>query len=108
MSRKIFPCVIGLGYVGLPVFIRLNRKYQTIGFDIDKTRINSLKKRNDFNNELSSNDLKLYKKFIDYVVIGVLNLNQLKEINTSLKKKIIKNNIKFKKVPIQLYDPRKW
>ena len=62
MSRKIFPCVIGLGYVGLPVFIRLNRKYQTIGFDIDKTRINSLKKRNDFNNELSSNDLKLYNK----------------------------------------------
>ena len=58
--------------------------------------------------DLYLNDLKLYKKFIDYVVIGVLNLNQLKEINTSLKKKIIKNNIKFKKVPIQLYDPRKW
>ena len=58
--------------------------------------------------DLYLNDLKLYKKFIDYVVIGVLNLNQLKEINTALKKKIIKNNIKFKKVPKQLYDPREW
>ena len=46
---KIFPCVIGLGYVGLPVFLRLKSKFNTVGFDIDKNRIKSLKKRIDIN-----------------------------------------------------------
>ena len=36
MINKILPCVIGLGYVGLPVFIRLNKKFSTTGFDINK------------------------------------------------------------------------
>ena len=45
MKQKIFPCVIGLGYVGLPVFIRLMKRYKTTGFDINKTRIDLLKKR---------------------------------------------------------------
>ena len=44
MTNKIFPCILGIGYVGLPVFIRLNKKYKTIGFDINRLRINSLKK----------------------------------------------------------------
>ena len=45
MSNKILPCVIGLGYVGLPVFVRLNKKYKTIGFDTNNSRIISLKKK---------------------------------------------------------------
>ena len=45
MSNKILPCVIGLGYVGLPVFVRLNKKYKTIGFDTNSSRVISLKKK---------------------------------------------------------------
>ena len=26
--KKIFPCVVGLGYVGLPVFISLKKKFE--------------------------------------------------------------------------------
>ena len=60
MKHKIFPCVIGLGYVGLPVFIRLMKRYQTTGFDTNKKRIDLLKKRKDFNYEFNAKDLSLY------------------------------------------------
>ena len=57
MTDKILPCVLGLGYVGLPVFTRLQKKFTTVGFDIDKKRILDLKKRVDTNNEFSRNEL---------------------------------------------------
>ena len=60
MSNKILPCVIGLGYVGLPVFVRLNKKYKTIGFDTNNSRIISLKKKKDTNKEIHSKELKLH------------------------------------------------
>ena len=55
MNLKI--CVIGLGYVGLPIFLKLSKFYETIGFDKDKKRINELKKGNDYNLEYSKADL---------------------------------------------------
>ena len=56
---KIKPSVIGLGYVGLPVFIRLKKKYKTIGYDKNFLRIKSLKAKKDLNNEFKVLDLKL-------------------------------------------------
>ena len=35
-------CVIGLGYVGLPLAIEFSKKYPTIGFDTNSVRINEL------------------------------------------------------------------
>ena len=63
-KSKILPCVIGLGYVGLPVFIQLNKNFSTIGFDINKKRINTLNKSYDFNNEHTRSELKLKNKSI--------------------------------------------
>ena len=65
MYQKIKPSVIGLGYVGLPVFIRLKKKFKTIGFDNNKLRIKFLKDNVDINNEFKSKDLKLlnYSKY---------------------------------------------
>ena len=60
--KKIFPCVIGLGYVGLPVFISLKKKFEVIGFDINKERVNDLNHQIDTNNEFSKNQLKLINK----------------------------------------------
>lgn len=40
---KIKPCVIGLGYVGLPVFLALKKKFKTVGFDNNKLRVKNLK-----------------------------------------------------------------
>ena len=36
--------VLGLGYVGLPIFLSLRNKFNTIGFDIDHERILDLKR----------------------------------------------------------------
>lgn len=35
-------CVVGLGYVGLPLLIALSKKYKVIGFDTDDYKINLL------------------------------------------------------------------
>ena len=56
---KIIPSVIGLGYVGLPLFIRLQRKFRTIGFDTDISRILKLNQKVDINKEFSKKDLIL-------------------------------------------------
>jgi UDP-N-acetyl-D-galactosamine dehydrogenase len=36
-------CIIGLGYVGLPLAVAFSKYYQTIGFDISSERVNSLR-----------------------------------------------------------------
>ena len=48
-------CVIGLGYVGLPICLKLAKNYKIVGFDINSERINSLKKGIDLNNEFKKN-----------------------------------------------------
>ena len=45
----IKPSVIGLGYVGLPLFLKLQKKFKCIGYDNSISRINSLKKCIDTN-----------------------------------------------------------
>ena len=57
--KKIYPCIVGLGYVGLPLFVRLKNKFSTIGFDINKDRVSYLLKKNDQNKEFNKNDLIL-------------------------------------------------
>jgi UDP-N-acetyl-D-galactosamine dehydrogenase len=59
---NIKPCVIGLGYVGLPVFLRVQSKFQTIGYDINKIRIKTLNKKIDTNKEFNEFELKLKNK----------------------------------------------
>ena len=42
--------IIGLGYVGLPLAVEFSKKYKTIGFDLNKRRIDQLKKGLDITN----------------------------------------------------------
>jgi len=60
--KKINPCIIGLGYVGLPLFVSLKKKFQVVGYDLNKKRITELKKYIDRNNEFDKSDLKLQNK----------------------------------------------
>ncbi len=56
MKEKI--SVIGLGYVGLPVALAFARKFpHTVGFDINCSRIEELRKGHDRNNETPSSVL---------------------------------------------------
>jgi UDP-N-acetyl-D-galactosamine dehydrogenase len=50
-------CIIGLGYVGLPLALEFGKKYQTIGFDINQSRINELKNRVDVTHEVDEEEL---------------------------------------------------
>lgn len=50
-------CIIGLGYVGLPLAVEFGRQYPTIGFDINATRIEELRSGVDSTLEVSSEDL---------------------------------------------------
>ena len=62
--KKIFPGIIGLGYVGLPVFNSLKKKFEVVGFDINEKRVSSLNNQIDLNNEFTKKQLKLDNKSI--------------------------------------------
>ena len=61
---KIIPCIIGLGYVGLPITLNLSNKFATYGFDISKKRIKNLKKKIDLNKEFNFKNFGNSKKII--------------------------------------------
>ena len=115
IENKIKPAIIGLGYVGLPIFIRLNKKFKTIGFDNNKSRVSQLSDKKDFNKEFTSKDLKLkngsffssrynelnkFNFFIVTVPTPIFNnnspdLRNLISVSNILKKIIKKNDIIF-------------
>ncbi len=49
--------MIGLGYVGLPLAVEFGRKYPTVGFDINRHRIEELRSGNDHTLEVSPEEL---------------------------------------------------
>ncbi len=51
-------CVIGLGYVGLPLAVVLARHYQITGYDVDGARLAELREGHDRTGEVSSSDLE--------------------------------------------------
>ena len=66
-DRKSLVCVIGLGYVGLPLIKTfLNTGFHVIGFDIDKTKVNLLNQGKSYIKHVTGKDLIPYlekKKF---------------------------------------------
>ena len=51
-------CVIGLGYVGLPLAVEFGKKITTIGFDINQTRVDELRSGVDHTLELTREELQ--------------------------------------------------
>jgi len=58
MSHNKKICVIGLGYVGLPVAVCFARNAHVIGFDISDKRLDELRQGLDSTNEYSQEELK--------------------------------------------------
>ena len=58
MIKNIKIGVIGLGYVGLPVSVLFSKKYEVIGFDINKSRVDALNHFNDTTLEVSNEILQ--------------------------------------------------
>jgi UDP-N-acetyl-D-glucosamine/UDP-N-acetyl-D-galactosamine dehydrogenase len=64
MSNKI--CIIGLGYVGLPLAVAFAEKFKVIGFDINQSRISELENGHDRTFEISDGLLSSIKNNITY------------------------------------------
>lgn len=82
MTSSITVCVIGLGYVGLPLAIAFGSKVRTIGFDLSKDKVARLREFVDETGEVSAEELKAAGKLtvtdnpdllreIDYFVVAV-------------------------------------
>ena len=65
MSNKKI-CLIGLGYVGLPLAVAFAEKFQVVGFDINQTRINELKNGHDRTLEIDNDLLQSVKSNVVY------------------------------------------
>ena len=74
MNEKI--AIIGQGYVGLPLAIEFGKKYPTIGFDINASRIDDLKNGVDHTNEATPEQLRSAKR-----LIFSADINDIKEYN---------------------------
>ena len=55
MKYKI--AIVGLGYVGLPLAVEFGKRFETIGFDIDRNRVSELKKLSDRTLEYSKDEI---------------------------------------------------
>lgn len=66
--------VIGLGYVGLPLAVEFGKQFDTVGFDLKVSRLESLRKGEDVTLETSSEDLAAAKK-----LVYTNDLNDLKD-----------------------------
>ena len=58
MKERKKICVIGLGYVGLPLARLFSTKYETIGFDMNERRVNALMQGHDATLEVSDDLLQ--------------------------------------------------
>ena len=56
--NKMKITVIGLGYVGLPLAVEFAKQYPTVGFDINKSRVDELMNGYDRTLEVENEDLK--------------------------------------------------
>ena len=57
-------CLVGLGYVGLPLAVAFAEKFQVIGFDINANRIEELKASHDKTHEIENSLLESVKNNI--------------------------------------------
>ena len=75
MSDKI--CMIGLGYVGLPLAVAFAEKMPVVGFDINQQRVDELNRGDDRTLEVESDLLASVKSNIAYTA----NIADAKDCN---------------------------
>ena len=76
MNKKI--CIVGLGYVGLPLAHAFSEKYQVVGFDINKPRVDELNSGFDRTLELTSDEVN---ESIKNRMIYSTNIDDIKDCN---------------------------
>lgn len=77
--QEIRICVIGLGYVGLPLARLFSTKFKTIGFDLNQTRVDALNSGKDTTLEVS--DELLQEAIEKHGFRCTTNIEEIKESN---------------------------
>ena len=62
INSHIKICLIGLGYVGLPLAVAFGKKFTTIGYDNNQEKIYQLKKKYDENFQINKKQFEKAKK----------------------------------------------
>lgn len=65
-------CIIGLGYVGLPLAVEFAKKYEVMGLDLDEARIKELTRGFDRTNEVSQAELLAVSNNLEFTTISKL------------------------------------
>ena len=79
--------VIGLGYVGLPLMSELSKEFNTVGFDISESRVESLKNGHDITGELNKSKLKRISSALTYKTEDIADCNvYIVSVPTPIKK----------------------
>lgn len=76
MNKKI--CIIGLGYVGLPLAHAFSKKYKVVGFDINKPRVDELSNGYDRTLELTKEEVQ---ESISNGMIYTTNIKEIEDCN---------------------------
>jgi UDP-N-acetyl-D-glucosamine/UDP-N-acetyl-D-galactosamine dehydrogenase len=76
LNKKI--CIIGLGYVGLPLAHAFSKKYSVVGFDINKPRVDELNAGFDRTLELTEVEVK---ESIENGMVYSTNIDDIKDCN---------------------------
>ena len=77
--KEIKICVIGLGYVGLPLARLFSTKYKTVGFDMNPARVAALMAGHDATLEVS--DELLQSAIKDHGFVCTANINDIRDCN---------------------------
>ncbi|MHA8084022.1 nucleotide sugar dehydrogenase [Aquirufa antheringensis] len=72
--------IIGLGYVGLPLAIEFGKKYQVLGFDINKNRIEELNSGKDRTNEADLNEMSFAMNLSKQKTLGLMFSHNVKDL----------------------------
>jgi UDP-N-acetyl-D-galactosamine dehydrogenase len=65
-------CIVGLGYVGLPLAVEFGKKYRTIGFDLNSNRVDELNSGTDSTFEVSNAELREVHKLEFTTDVGAI------------------------------------
>ncbi len=90
-SQKIIPSIVGLGYVGLPIYVRLIKKFNAIGYDLSRGRVNQLNSGFDINNEFKKSEILFNSK--SKITSNINNLKNSNFYILCVPTPIKKNNI---------------
>ena len=66
LNNEVSICIVGLGYVGLPLAVAFAEKFSVVGFDINPLRIRELEEYYDRTLEIDSNLLKSVEDTLSY------------------------------------------